>query len=427
MKRLFYGVVMAMALVACASSKPQPSTVKLEREPTPGLITLKEGDRTPAGEPTVGWVKDTQQFSISPEGGTVSLTFIPRKVMTWDETVPYTLYESRLVPYSYNGTCERYICTSGADKQSPFWDRFFRVKNRTDKIAALGEAIKGIGEKSAEALVERKYFSRKPASWAEFEREIERAEKNGVITGSVAQAVLQKYKADNLSALGYEPSSCTLEPYSCVRYGERLEQVPVVRYRQIQKEKILEQRPRAFLIRAINPILDSFEKDELSITVGVDDNDIVIRSGESKTVYRSRIDLAGGLIELTGVDRLRSQLPAAIVRGDLDYNKKTLNAELKLSFDPRYVVIPKNDGDDQLVIQYVVGRCRQGFFGWCKSEEQEEAPRFHVAKSPQVMIPIPMEKNERVWVRYSVARLNSKYYFEDYTFPVQTSAVNRNR
>lgn len=95
------------------------------------------------------------------------------------------------------------------------WHGFFNV-SRTQKPAALAEAIKGVGIKTAEQLVNRGFFNRKPRTWQEFSSVIIAADRE--LRTGFSHQVLSTYGQENASNLGYYSSG------SC-RYVTKLELV----------------------------------------------------------------------------------------------------------------------------------------------------------------------------------------------------------
>ncbi|HRO66658.1 MAG TPA: hypothetical protein PL182_03735 [Pseudobdellovibrionaceae bacterium] len=417
---------LAVIFVSACASKPQPAAPPGENGPQ--VIYLKDGDRQPAGEPTIEWEKDVQEIEVNPAGGNYSAVFTPRKVMKWVESVPYTDYESRWVPVERPGICERYVCRDDAQNESPSWNRFFRAGSKAEKTKALADAVKGIGDVSAEKLVAGRYFSSKPRSWTAFVNEIERAKNNGTLPSNIVYNVTVKYKADNMANLGYEANSCSIEQYNCTVFEDKLIQFPVTRYRSVTRQKVMEERRREFRISVNNPILQNFETDVISVQVGDQDGDVSVHYPDAKTIYQHQIDLRGGRITFTGVDRVKLPLPRTILRGgDLTFQKGTDEAQLNLAVDAKYIPDAQNDGNDQLVIRYVVGRCKQNWLGYCKGDFAMDQPMYAQVTGSQFYLRIPIAKNERMIVKYSFARMNSRYYNEQYTPEVESSKVNRNK
>ncbi|MBX3039180.1 MAG: hypothetical protein KF789_00560 [Bdellovibrionaceae bacterium] len=417
---------LAAIFVSACASKPAPEAPPAESSPQ--VIYLKEGDRQPAGEPTIEWERDARDIEVNAAGGSYTAVFNPKKVMKWVESVPYQDYETRWVPVERPGTCERYVCRNDATNESPSWNRFFRASSRADKIKALSDAVKGIGEVSAEKLVSGRYFTSKPRSWNAFVNEIDRAKNNGVLPSNIVYNVTVKYKADNMTSLGYEANSCSVEQYSCIIFEDKLVQFPVTRYRSVTRQKVMEERRREFQIFVNNPILQSFETDLITVQVGDQDGDVSIHYPDAKTIYQHQIDLRAGRITFTGVDRVKLPLPRTILRGgDLAFRKGSEEAELNLSVDAKYIPEAQSGGNDQLVIRYVIGRCKQNWLGYCKGDFVMDQPMYAQVTGSQVYLRIPISQNERMQVKYSFARMNSRFYNDQYTPEVESSKINRNK
>lgn len=411
-------------LMACASHTPSPQAL-----PEPSVTYLQQGDRTPASAPTIYWKKDIRSIEVNAGGGVYPIAFNVQKVMEWKEQQPYSDFEYQKRPYADPGVCEEYRCSGKVQGQSAQWDAFFKATTSAQKAKALADALQGIGEVSSQSLIKGGYFRHGITSWDNLVAEIDRAKDAKVITGSVAHAVKVRYKTENIASLGYQVNSCQKNTYSCIEYGERLEKVPVTKFREVTQQRVIEQMTRNFQLIVEGPILQNFEKDVININVGNEIADVTVSYNNVKTVYKTEVDVKDGVIKLTGVDRIKSNLPNSVLRGgDLYYKKGGTEAELTLTVEPSF--IPVNDEknrNDQLAMTYVVKRCKQNWFGFCKGDFVSEPAKFYNVTQSNFTIRIPIAVDERIQVDYMFGRVNSLYYNDKGTTLMNSDKVNRNR
>jgi hypothetical protein len=94
----------------------------------------------------------------------------------------------------------RTVCTTEPGDGNNNWNGFFNVP-KAQKPAALAATVKGIGQSTAQKMVDGGFFHSKPRSWEEFKAEIMRAE-NAIGTG-FSHEVLVTYGTENMRNLGY--------------------------------------------------------------------------------------------------------------------------------------------------------------------------------------------------------------------------------
>jgi hypothetical protein len=92
-----------------------------------------------------------------------------------------------------------YVCPQGVGK-SPLWNAFYNAK-KEDKPAALAAAIRGVGQSTAEKLVDMNTFHTKPKSWDDFADRI--LDADGVLRTGFSKEVLFTYGSENAERLGY--------------------------------------------------------------------------------------------------------------------------------------------------------------------------------------------------------------------------------
>ncbi|NDG84620.1 MAG: hypothetical protein EBX52_06230 [Proteobacteria bacterium] len=108
--------------------------------------------------------------------------------------------------------------------KSPAWDEFYSARSRSERISALKDAVKGIGEATA-ARVEPYFYGegvKKPRSWKEFSDRIKTAgagieydtcsgdSSHCIRASSWVPKVLNQYAEDNRENLGYARSTVTV-------------------------------------------------------------------------------------------------------------------------------------------------------------------------------------------------------------------------
>lgn len=381
---------------------------------------------TRAAEPKIEVVRKTQTVAVSgAEAGGKQAAFaleIPR-VMRWTELVwvnETILQEQDVIGW---GTCEDYSCSDSGEGQSELWNKFYSAP-KDKKPKALSEAIRGVGESTAEKLVAAQFFSKKPRSWGEFGREIDRAVNMGIIDKGIRSKVLSVYAQDNIRNLGYQAAQCTKTSYPCETVtGTRLVPVQVAKQVEREFEKVLESRTRQFVMTITNAQLQSFENETIEITAGMDDGDVSVSAGPF-TNYQFSFATENGVtkILLNGVARNLVSLPSGAVSGGR-LVKKDGKVILSVSADSQYI---PSTGEDKLVVKYVAQTCNVGWFGCKKFQDYETADAQTVAitdSNAEITIN-GVGAGKRVWVTYSFARQNSKLYNGEYSREVTTNTLD---
>ncbi len=360
-----------------------------------------------AQAPTVAWETQSKTILVTPQsaGLTQSFTMEIPQVMRWVERVEKIRMEPRT--FEEIGICEGLQCSENGSGKSPAWDRYFSAP-KAEKPQALDAAIKGVGPVSAQALIATGYFTAKPRSWSAFVGEIDRAANKHVITNSVRYDVAVKYRAENAENLGYQQSSCTTYTYQCMRVVTR--DVPVPYYFEEPRSKTLQTYVRYFAVTAVNPKIQYFENDTVTVTAGQELSNVQVSAGPF-TQYVFKMNHEGNLtnILLTGTTRNFVRLPGEVVQGAFVVKSGT-GVALNVTVDGRY--LPAQQGADRLQVNYVVETCPLNFLGGCgfhpwKVVDQGES----VLNAANALISLKgVEYKDKVRVRYSLARRGSSWY-----------------
>jgi hypothetical protein len=201
--------------------------------------------------------------------------------------------------------------------------------------------------------------------------------------------------------------------------------VPCTKTRVITRKKIIQSLDRTAVVYVQGQILQSFERD--TITFSAEGNGDMSVSGERYNRYELKRSVKGSttILTLTGVERNHVDLPyEALTTADLQPNGNKLT--FSLIVDPKY--IPAKDSADQLVIQYKVYSCKNGW-GICAvfgRDEQAGETKFSVVKSSNTFIPIDINSKRRYWVEYSIQRRNSPFYNDKFLHMRETSSRTGN-
>lgn len=416
-------VVTVLGVASCATPKVE-KIVGMENDYyfNNKVSYLGKTDRAPSSEPVFSWevVADADQqksFRVDADGAHKTFDVTVNQVASWDE------------PVKYIGTCQvpgeiekevhyyDYECTSDSSVSNPLWNAYFQAK-KAEKAKVLSNAIKGVGEKSAAALVEHGYFHSKPKTWQAFKDELRTASDAGVIKKSVYTQATTQYGSDNLQALGYTLASCRTVPRTDILYIEGIVDVACEKTRIESHRKIIQSNFQKLEINVVNPVLQPFEKDTISFSV--EGKGELTASGEGYNRYelKREVNDKTTVLTLTGVERLKVNLPSeALTKADL----QPRGDKLEFSIDVDHKYIPKSAEADQLVVQYVVMSCKRNFMGLCAvfgSDERASETKYAVIKSSNTKLPVDVEYKRRYWIKYSIQRRNSIFY-NDRLLPFQ--------
>jgi hypothetical protein len=363
-----------------------------------------------ASEPTVAWERQTQSVTVTPDLSGVTQNFqieIPQ-VMRWQERVETIVNENRLV--EVEGWCDGLDCPDSGNGKSPAWDRYFSAPGNA-KTRALADAIKGVGEVSAEKLIRGGFFHSKPRSWKAFVAEIDRAVSGGAIDSRVRYEVVVRYRSENVENLGYAAGACRPYSYRCMKWENRL--VPVPRVSFEDRHRVLQTHMRSFNLTVNNSRLQHFESEKVEVTAGLETDDVSVQAGPFN-LYQRSISHNGNVTDvvLTGIKRNFVAIPKGVVLGA--FVVKQGGPNLSLAVDAKYIPAPGTT--DRLLLRYVVEGCKLSFTGYCtfskyKAVDQGEAQ----VTQPTSLIALKVPANHKVRVRYAVARLGSSWYDGTYS------------
>lgn len=295
------------------------------------------------------------------------------------------------------------------------WKNYFNVP-KSQKPRALAAAIKGIGETTAERIIDLGYFTSKPRSWYAFSNEI-RSAQNGLNRAgynyNFSENVLGAYGYENAVNLGYySENACTVRKYECSTYVE------------VEREEFYKYVPVTAKVVARNMVLQSFEKETFNITLNhiAGEADVDVRSGYNK--YTTEVSTANRnetYIELNGIGRIKGKLPVETVRASLARDAKGL--VLTVNVSPQSFVSNEDNAGAQNVLRYDV--CNTSWVGTCyKVAREAHATPLKNSTVQTIRLDDGQYKaGSKYFVRYSVGRKGSKFYSENYYNDASTSSV----
>lgn len=406
------------ALAAISISCSSVHTV--EPRPLSQNVTLKEGDRMPASEPRVYWTKAEKQYLVGQNGIHETFTAEIQQIKEWTESVPY---EDTCYRDGYNeqpGYCEGYHCAPGGSGKSEAWDAFFSAP-KSGKADALADAIKGIGKASADKLLAANFFNRKPRSWEAFADEIQNAVNSGVIGKDISYQVLVKYKAENVTNLGYDVGSCTTYQYACTIYTPGLVAYPCTKYQDKTYTRVIDSMRRNVSIDVTGSDLQSFETDTATVNVGRDDGDVSAEIGPYNR-YNVSVEQRHGMAQIhaTGVQRILVDLPRSVVKAGA-FQHQGNQGVFGVKINPQFM----GEGRDQLVLKYNVNTCKMNFFSICLGGYKAGADVVVPVTQVETAISIPLQSKTKSKVVYSLARKGSHWYNDNYTSNFETDSISQ--
>ncbi len=363
--------------------------------------------------PRVFWVPQTKTISVDSQGGSFPFEVTVSRVQEWEETEYFQdrRYVSR--PVMERGTCEGWDCSSTAGTgKSALWDSFYGAR-KEQKTQRLADAIKGVGEATAEKLIAANVFSSKPRSWDAFASAIRQAERSGVIGSDITYQVLVKYRAENLVNLGYSAGSCKVVTYSCDVWVDRYVWEEFTNSRQVTRRNIIDTVRRSVEVVVRDPVLQNFERDVVTVAVGNELND-VSATVEGHTIYQQSLSHMPDRtqLQMLGIDRIKGDLPEAAL-GNARYQMSGSSPLFTFQVDAKYIPQLQN-ADDQLVLRYVIRTCKPNFLGFCVGRWTDSEPQFFPIASSESSLRIPVEKGLKTALLYSVSRKNSKWYNDNF-------------
>ena len=426
-----FSIMLAViALSACASSDYQQQEAAApaqDKSFVPRVIQFHAGERAPSSadcDDTASWQPSpVPPITVAASGGTLTQNVTIKQVQncrqqvlvdsTCYEDVPSPDGATQSVTYTSYAGCGQ---ISGGNGKSPLWNAYYSA-SADQKAMALAKAIKGVGPKSADALVQAHSFDRKPRSWDQFSQIINDAANQSppIISRSVRTQVLGTYAADNMQALGYDDtSSCT---------GTQVtEQVPVLisqgytcQQPQTQTyQNVLSAVSQSVTMNISPTVLQPSERDQFSATLAYDGRNIsvsdtdggpynsytanVVQPDPSKTVInfkwqvRNHVSLPGDILVNTPVLQ-------AVVGG-------TANLTLQINLN-KY---PQSNPNDQVMVDYSISSCAVGGFGVCSNAWGTSRVLSRPLINGSNTISFTAPHDHKFKITYSIYRRNSLYY-----------------
>lgn len=315
------------------------------------------------------------------------------------------------------GTCKTVDCDDTGDGSKGDWKKFWEAK-KSQKPAELAKAIKGIGETTAERILEAGYFKSKPRSWRAFSREINDAQddlKRDGYSYNFASAVLEQYGYDNSVNLGYSTAnSCTVREYPCTVWDEVL------------KESHYKYVPVKARFKATRMVLQSFETEKFALTFSTIPEDTEVEmanwgtSAHNKYNLQTMVDTNGNAyITAEGMGRIKNAVPASAVTS-ASLTRTADGFLFNVKVDPKY--LPREDAGSKLVISYEV--CNTSWIGTCYEVVREAKSAYLNAANNNLKFSDGKYKSRsKYFVRYRIARTDSKYYSNKYSSENETSSA----
>lgn len=420
--KVFGCVLVASLALGCSHT---PSNQPVTETSFNKVTYLKKGEREPAQAPQLVWrpASLTMQVTTKSNSGSANVDVNQEMIWTEQETFQDTRNEYR--EYEVPGQCSDFVCTAGSSK-SILWDNYFSAAKER-KSAALASAIQGIGDASAQALIAKRFFASKPATWQAFAAEINRAAQAGVIQKNVATTVLTTYKYENISNLGYARESCREVVTSCNLVISKLVSVPFMNTRPVERRRVVATKTFNVTVQVTNAILMSNETDKLTIRISddgtvanIDVNGYNRYSLVSQNVVGTNVSLV-----IRSDSRIQRDLPNNVVRQD-SYQLVGSTATFVLDIDPQYLPTSE-DPNSQLVVDYKVRTCEYGWTGLCgigwDIQEIASAP----ITSSRLTIPMNIKPKHKTDIQFTVVRRNSKFFNDRGTSERSTENVKMPR
>ncbi|MCM0605599.1 MAG: hypothetical protein KA715_05870 [Xanthomonadaceae bacterium] len=313
-------------------------------------------------------------------------------------------------------TCSKTVCEDiDNDGSKGDWKNFFSV-SKSLKPRALASAIKGIGETTAERIIDLGYFTKKPRSWSAFSNEILNAQQGLNRAGynyNFSTNVLEVYGYENAVNLGYyADTACHVEKYDCSYYVE------------VEREEFYKYVPVTAKVVAKNMVLQSFEKDTFYITLNdiPGDADITLNAHNRYTADVTPVKNHGNYetnIELIGTERIKGNLPYEAVNATLARDSKGM--VLNISVDSKYFT--KEDAGSKNIIKFDV--CRSSWVGSCyEVVRSERVANLQNVTSQSIRLDDGQySAGRKYFVRYSVTRAGSRFYADKYVTHSGTYSV----
>lgn len=403
-KMILAGILLFLA--ACASNTPSADM----NANSPRVVYLNESDRNPASAPDLKWTSAEIRFDVRSSSEQKSYQVEVQQVMSWPEQESFTNHRNEYQEIEVAYTCADLQCSSGTGT-SALWNKYFSAPSH-QKADTLANAIKGIGEVSAKALVKNRYFSSKPRNWSEFSAEINRAANAGVIKKSVATEVIYNYRIENAANLGYSSNSCREVKNTCTAWVSKLESVPFTDYRTVTKTRVVDNRRFDVDVDVKDAKLLSNEKDVIQFSIN--ENGQVLSatsvSGFNRYDFKSNKDENGHiLVEAKSIQRILRDLPGNVVQKDsftLVGNQPTFVLDVDSTYIPG-----EEDPGAQLVADYKIQICEYGWTGTCGLSSWKDHKMGSIElKQARTLINVDVPPKHKAQIVYQITRRNSGFF-----------------
>lgn len=310
------------------------------------------------------------------------------------------------------GTCYDVSCQGGAGK-SELWNAFFSAR-KEEKPARLAQAIKGVGQSSAEALVNGGYFNSKPKSWDAFKSVINQAAASGAISQQVKTLVLSNFRNENMANLGYNGGGCTSVPYTCEEVTIIQDGYYVSKTCDAPVEHVINTKQMNYQFNIQNAVLLPSEQESLSFNLTAIPSDATLSpSIYNKYTFQTQQVAENQVhVNVMGVTRNQVALPSDAIQSVALIPVDGSSATLQVSVLP--AILPVNE-QEQLVISYEVKSCKMGFLP-CGVVSWDEKKTFTAnIKDAVTSIPVAStltgaKKGIKIDVEIKVYKQNSIYH-----------------
>lgn len=322
--------------------------------------------------------------------------------------IPIYKIEERLV-------VEKIICriptcsNERADGSEGNWHNFFGAR-QNEKAKALAAAIKGIGDTTAEKIIDYNLFTNKPDSWREFSALIKKIEKQLAARNynyKFASQVLEQYGYDNMISLGYgSERNCRYVETPC-------DQLSLKEFKSFSH--YLE---RKLVVVVKNQTLQSFENDSVEITAGSAAHDVSI-STTGFNNYTASLYERGSVLELDGTRILRSVPTEGTVAALTKSSAK--NFVLNVTVPAKYATSSEDKGSS-ISVTYDI--CRADWFGGCFDVVGGPwSSPLNGNKLTKTFTAGTLKKGSSYFVRVRLSKVDSKFYSETKSDRLQTNSV----
>jgi hypothetical protein len=322
--------------------------------------------------------------------------------------IPFYKIEERLVIEKV--LCRIPTCSNEqGDGSEGNWHNFFGAR-QNDKAKALAAAIKGIGETTAEKIVDNNLFTNKPDSWREFSALIKKIEKQLAARNynyKFATQVLEQYGYDNMISLGYgSERNCQYVETVCDQ----------VSLKEVKTFSHYLERKLSVVVK--NQTLQSFENDTVEITAGSAASDVSV-STTGFNNYAANLYERGSVLELDGTRILRAVPTEGTIVALTKNDAK--NLVLNVTVPAKYATSSEDKGSS---ISATYDICRADWFGGC----------FDVVGGPwssplsgnkltKTFTAGTLKKGSNYFVRVRLNKVDSKFYSESKSDRLQTNSV----